>query len=231
MNKFTCISKIRNKSNVIVGYVIQDSMGVQRQFTHDEVELFLRDKSMDICNLQLSSDGRIVDKAVENDLESLLEKIKHVKELNKSVVDVDRLQIEGDRIKLIQKKWMLINVNRDTIESRFFTTVYFQNGLMSVVTTYQKVNEENGKSIVMKDIERCVNTPVDAGSILHYVFALYNGDENHFKLCIQNSTEKTFDNFRWEEPAQKVVTEGKGRSRKKIENNKVFGKLLNIFGK
>ena len=61
-----CIEKIRDKNGKIIKYRLQDKTGSQTELEAKLVKKFILESQMDIVNLQVTSDGRLVDKSEDN---------------------------------------------------------------------------------------------------------------------------------------------------------------------
>ena len=61
-----CIEKIRDKNGKIVKYRLQDKTGSQTELEAKLVKKFILESQMDIVNLQVTADGRLVDKTEDN---------------------------------------------------------------------------------------------------------------------------------------------------------------------
>lgn len=61
-----CIEKIRDKNGKIVKYRLQDKTGSQTELEAKLVKKFILESQMDVVNLQVTSDGRLVDKSEDN---------------------------------------------------------------------------------------------------------------------------------------------------------------------
>lgn len=81
-----CVDKIRKSSGVVQSYVLKALDGTTCTFEHDELKRRMRNKELNILNLQLASDGRIVDKAYKKEANTL------TKELYKNVQNNKNLQ-------------------------------------------------------------------------------------------------------------------------------------------
>lgn len=62
MTRATCIEKIRDKHNNITGYVLQDFTGAVETFTPQDLRTMMACKQIELSNLKLSSNHRIIDK-------------------------------------------------------------------------------------------------------------------------------------------------------------------------
>lgn len=82
-----CIEKIRDKNGKIVKYRLQDKTGSQTELEAKLVKKFILESQMDVVNLQVTSDGRLVDKSEDNaKYESNEEKEKYLNSIaNKSL--------------------------------------------------------------------------------------------------------------------------------------------------
>ena len=61
-----CVEKIRDKNGKIVKYRLQDKTGSQTELEAKLVKKFILESQMDVVNLQVTSDGRLVDKTEDN---------------------------------------------------------------------------------------------------------------------------------------------------------------------
>lgn len=65
-----CIQKLRNKNNIIEGYILQDSNGNTIQVTSQQLKQAIYNKQIEIVNLQLTKSGRLLDKSTEAKINS-----------------------------------------------------------------------------------------------------------------------------------------------------------------
>ena len=65
MVKAICVSKNRNDKGVIVNYTLKDANGQVRNFTGKEIKDGIRNKKLEVMNLQIDKAGRLVNKAAE----------------------------------------------------------------------------------------------------------------------------------------------------------------------
>lgn len=65
-----CIKKIRDKNNAIKQYIIQDFNGNQLTISSDNLKIALFSKQIEITNLTLSKDGRLIDKNIGTNTQS-----------------------------------------------------------------------------------------------------------------------------------------------------------------
>lgn len=63
--KCTCIEKFRDKQGRIKGYRLQDQQGKCIDVTPDNLKMAIFGKQFNVINLQLTSDGRLIDKEVK----------------------------------------------------------------------------------------------------------------------------------------------------------------------
>ena len=65
-----CIEKIRNKNNVIEKYTLQDKTGETITVTSKQLKEAIRSGKIEIVNLQLTANGRLMDKNIEDTIKS-----------------------------------------------------------------------------------------------------------------------------------------------------------------
>lgn len=80
MDKFKCVKK-HYENKEVVAYDLMDRHGMIQTYSKDTVKLEIRNKKIEVINLQISSDGRLVDKAVS------LEKTPN----NKNQMDIQQI--------------------------------------------------------------------------------------------------------------------------------------------
>lgn len=100
-----CIDKIR-KGNAIVEYVMSDESGNTCNFNRKKMLELLKDKSYNVMNLQLASDGRIVDKAVENEKQT-------INKINQRSESTDSNTIFERAYTMFKHKQMIVEVIQD----------------------------------------------------------------------------------------------------------------------
>lgn len=61
-----CVEKIRDRKGKIVKYRLQDKTGSQTELDANIVKKFILENQIDVVNLQVTSDGRLVDKSEDN---------------------------------------------------------------------------------------------------------------------------------------------------------------------
>lgn len=57
----TCISKIRDNNNNIIGYILEDKAGVRRKVNASELKNNIQSGNVRCINIKLTSDRRLVD--------------------------------------------------------------------------------------------------------------------------------------------------------------------------
>jgi len=122
--KCTCIEKFRDKQGRIKGYRLRDQQGKCIDVTPDNLKMAIFGKQFNVINLQLTSDGRLIDKAaqqlapVQNEFEQLLGLLQYYydpKENRKiSGVDYDSKSIpEEAEVKVIKLlKGLGVNIKK-----------------------------------------------------------------------------------------------------------------------
>lgn len=63
--KVRCLHKYRNGNNQILGYKIQNTQGETIDVSAEQLKMYMYSKQMDVVNLQLTRDGRLIDKPAE----------------------------------------------------------------------------------------------------------------------------------------------------------------------
>ena len=81
-----CISKIRDKKGIIKAYMLKNSIGETATIEHDELKRRMQAHRIVVENLQISTDNRIVDKAIEK--EKVISKSKLQVTVEKMVCDI-----------------------------------------------------------------------------------------------------------------------------------------------
>ncbi len=66
MVKARCIQKFRDKNNNIKGYLLEDCNGQQLRVTPEQIKMAIFAKQIEIVNLTLTKDGRLVDKDINS---------------------------------------------------------------------------------------------------------------------------------------------------------------------
>lgn len=97
-----CIEKIRN-GNAIVEYVMSDESGNTCNFNRKKMLELLKDKSYNVMNLQIDSAGRIVDKAVKNEQQTL-------NKINRRSESTDLQDIFDRAYSMFQHRQMIVTV-------------------------------------------------------------------------------------------------------------------------
>lgn len=70
-----CIEKFRDKNNVIIGYRLQDSQGVAKDVYPDQLKVAIRNQQITVINLTLTSDNKLIESKVKNNINKDLYKI------------------------------------------------------------------------------------------------------------------------------------------------------------
>ena len=56
-----CIEKVRDKNNVITDYILEDCNGMKQTLSSDQVKGMIKNGWLNILNLKLTSDGKLID--------------------------------------------------------------------------------------------------------------------------------------------------------------------------
>ena len=79
--KVYCVHKVRDGSGNIKKWIMGDMYGDKMDFNREEIKKLLKDKKYDVVNLQISADGKIVDKAVPEE-KSVIDRINRLSKSN-----------------------------------------------------------------------------------------------------------------------------------------------------
>ena len=74
-----CTDVIRDKSNRIVGYILTDIKNQNRYIAKNELKFLIKAGKLQISNLTLTGDERLIKKKLSDKGKSLREKIEHSK--------------------------------------------------------------------------------------------------------------------------------------------------------
>lgn len=83
MIQYKCIQKFRDNNGRIYGYRLQDINGQTQDVTSTDLKNVIAHKQLEVVNLSLTSDGRLIDKKVEKQLQDTklipnkVEKLQH----------------------------------------------------------------------------------------------------------------------------------------------------------
>ena len=126
----TCIQKFRNKQNQIYGYRLQDQQGNIKDVYSDQLKAAIRNNKIDIVNLTLTSDNRLVAKTPEK---------QH--KLNNKMTNEDQ---EEQRFKNILAKANLMGISKDALISCKFAYDIIKE-------TYNLLDKKDQSLLVEKD--------------------------------------------------------------------------------
>lgn len=142
-----CIQKFRDSKNKIYGYRLIDINNQTQDVTPDDLKRAIRDELIDVVNLTLTSDGRLIDKAPERQLAN--KKIMPNK-VEKPVNTIENMaNIIANKvykklgINQPAKEITCLNNNYDgNIDQRYEPELnYERNTVMLVITIYPKEGE------------------------------------------------------------------------------------------
>ena len=86
MLKAKCIQKFRDKNNIIKGYRLQDERGNTMDVNPYQLKIAIKQGKIDITNLILTSDNRLIDK-----MESMFDNCSSLKPLDLSNFDTEKV--------------------------------------------------------------------------------------------------------------------------------------------
>ena len=101
-----CTEKIRDKAGRVTEYVMSDESGNVCNFTRKKMVELLKDKNYNVMNLQIDTAGRIVDKAVANEKQTL-------NKINKRSESTDSNTIFERAYTMFKHKQMIVEVIQD----------------------------------------------------------------------------------------------------------------------
>lgn len=84
MIRVKCVEKIRS-NNKIIAYILKDEQGNLKKFKAEAVKYYIKTGALDVINLQLTSDNRLINKEIKQDLD-IEKEDKTTKILNRAIV-------------------------------------------------------------------------------------------------------------------------------------------------
>ncbi|MBO5390179.1 MAG: hypothetical protein J6A59_18955 [Lachnospiraceae bacterium] len=67
-----CVQKFRDRHGIIYGYTIEDIYGNRKDVTPDDLKNAILNKQIDIVNLKLTSDNRLINKNTDSQLNNIM---------------------------------------------------------------------------------------------------------------------------------------------------------------
>ena len=127
-----CIDKLRDKNNNIVSYLLKDNAGNTCEVTPEKLKHAIMYYQVDCVNLTLTSDNRLIDKAVNNIEESNTnEKTKIARDIIASAIQMKRIDPKAkisDIIAYIKELEKKSNVSiHDEVQNRIYRIVTNKN--------------------------------------------------------------------------------------------------------
>lgn len=132
MEKLYCIDKIYGKYNRIEAYIIQDMQGNILRTTPDQLKMVMFLKQADVVNLKLTSDGRLIDREPNNNIQYDNEEQKFVEYVNKTIklitIELSKyiqnliVDAEGDQLRCYKGLVRCLNGDTAEININFFKT-------------------------------------------------------------------------------------------------------------
>lgn len=139
-----CIQKFRDKKNKIYGYRLQDINGQTQDVTPNDLKNAILNKQIVIVNLTLTTDGRLVDKTPEKQLQNKKIMPNTVKDTTKELEDMADMIANKiyNKLKINEtaKEIKCLNNNYDgNIDQRYEPEIKYKgNEAILVVTIYPK---------------------------------------------------------------------------------------------
>lgn len=122
-----CIKKFRDRNGAIKGYRLQDNQGTCLDVKPDQLKMAIFSKQLDVINLKLTTDSRLIDKQEESDKnianafkpssdEKILEQLLELAKRNKSDNENDYNEWNNEDISKAIKLFGLLGVNINKLE-------------------------------------------------------------------------------------------------------------------
>ena len=106
-----CIEKMRDKNNLIIAYKIQDTQGNTKTVSPEQLKQAIKANQIDIINLKLTSDNRLIDTQLNKKLESkqtnIVLKRDYIAHLNKQNNKSLSFKAKADLSSLLKKSKLL----------------------------------------------------------------------------------------------------------------------------
>lgn len=103
-----CVEKIRNNSGKIVGYIIEDFNNKRLNIRAEQLKQLIFTRQLNIVNLTLTSDGRLIDKSINSDIDDI--------EVLYNYINYEMCYIRDKNIVLNRLKEMLYRIYKCNIE-------------------------------------------------------------------------------------------------------------------
>lgn len=171
--KCKCLDKLREPSGKIIGYRLRDMNGQEIVLQHAEVKKRLLNKSLIITNLQLSSDGRIIDKEELMEITDIPAMINFQK--NSGLAPLIGINQIGRDILEIKQCYENIGGSGDvwtSVKEEYITTVTYdehQNISSTTVSDIQEDGSDQPLTHKRTKIERCRKVPATEMNVMKYV--------------------------------------------------------------
>lgn len=136
MQKVISITKIRDKSNKIVGYTIQSNKGEIKEVKAEDLKKAIINKKIEVLNLTLTSDGRLID--------------KHIK--IKAPTKAKTTSIKDLQMNWVAKIADTVSLAMTSKESQLVDT-------NNLVFTSQPIEQAEANSLIVKEINEVATEP------------------------------------------------------------------------
>lgn len=201
MIKAICIEKIRNKNNVITSYVLKDTDGKTVNMPPDKVKLMMQTNQLDVINLKLTSDNRLISVEAPKQKEKKTDTTETVKDTSRDKV-IAKAKMLGLSIVILRtpnnEKCYLMTQNEkshilyfpDTITERFDIHDYSE----TMENIRGKVRVIGGKHITSIKDYLC-NTLLDEVDFSGFIAERINNVKGLFEKCNINAIDVSNINF------------------------------------
>lgn len=130
-----CTEKIRDKNGKITEYVLQDTLGGVMRVDGKTLKNYLINNQLEINNLKLSLDGRIIDKKLELSLAEMRE--QELNNIKSNIKDTERTKKQEELIKLYEKHFSKTDYDRQY-------NINFEDEYDDLIRAYQLISELYG---------------------------------------------------------------------------------------
>lgn len=130
----TCINKVRDKNNKILGYVLMDDWSAIKEVSSEDLKFYIKSGHLVVRNLTLTKDNRLVEKALQDTSEDM-----RILDLNGYKPDNDINKIESIKTEYIldveQVKKSKVDTVRKQVIDKYFagSTSHYEGYLIDML--------------------------------------------------------------------------------------------------
>lgn len=150
MIQVKCIEKFRDRHNKICAYRLQDSNNQIKDVTPHDLKNAIRNKQIDVINLTLTSDGRIIGKNPDNYLvDSKNKQNEIIRVSSQSPFIISLLGLGKEIVDMLNKRY----------KYKFYSHIYMNPDVRSDVSDFDKINE-NENVVVVNEVFKEQNNKI-----------------------------------------------------------------------